>query len=185
MEDNKIIELFWTRNEEAIRETSSKYGKLCFGIAGSILSSREDCEECVNDTYLGVWNAIPVQRPNRFSVFITKITRNLALKKCEYNSAAKRSAAAVTAFEELEDCVSGKESVESEVENRRIERAISRFLSKQSREKRNIFVWRYWYFASLDDICAHTGFSSGKVKSILFNMRKKLRAYLEGEGIEV
>lgn len=185
MEDSGIIELFWTRNEEAIRETSAKYGKLCFHIAHNILESREDCEECVNDTYLGVWNAIPVQRPNRFSVFISRITRNLALKKCAYNTAAKRNAAAATPLEELEDCVSGRDFVENEAENRRIERVINAFLDKLEPEKRDIFLCRYWYFEPIDSICARTGFSQSKVKSMLFHTRKKLRAYLEREGVEV
>lgn len=89
MEDEKIIGLYWDRNEDAIVETSSKYGKLCFLIANNILANHEDSEECVNDTYLGLWNAIPKQRPSRFSVFTSRITRNLALKKFEYLSAAK------------------------------------------------------------------------------------------------
>lgn len=89
MDDKRIIDLYWARDEEAIRETSLKYGRLCTYIAKNILASREDCEECVNDTYLAVWNAIPVQRPGRFSAFVSKITRNLALKKYEYVTAAK------------------------------------------------------------------------------------------------
>lgn len=109
MEDEKIIGLYWDRNEDAIVETSSKYDKLCFLIANNILANHEDSEECVNDTYLGLWNAIPKQRPSRFSVFVSRITRNLALKKFEYLSAAKRNPEAVCSFEELGECVSGKE----------------------------------------------------------------------------
>lgn len=185
MEDEKIIELYWNRKEEAISETSSKYGKLCFFIASNILASREDSEECVNDAYLGVWNAIPRQRPSRFSVFVSRITRNLALKKYEHLHAAKRNPDAVCSFEELDECVSGKERVENEVESRWIEQAISAFLWQQEEEKRNIFICRYWYFESIESICKRTGCSQSKIKSLLFNMRKKLRAYLESEGIEV
>ncbi len=185
MDDNKIVELFWERDEEAIRATSLKYGKLCFHIASNILASKEDSEECVNDTYLGAWNTIPPQRPRYFSVFISKITRNLALKRCEYLSAAKRNPNALSSLDELDDCISGREYVENELENRRIEKAINNFLDGLDKEKRGIFLCRYWYFESIESICRRTGFSQSKVKSSLFNMRKNLRAYLEREGIEL
>lgn len=185
MEDNKIVALYWERNEQAIHETSLKYGGLCSHIAQNILSNYEDCEECVNDTLLAVWNAIPNERPNKFSAFVSRITRNLALKKYEYISAAKRNPAATTSLEELEDCISGTNNVESEAEKRHIERTIDKFLWRQSEEKRNIFIRRYWYFDSIEDICKSTGFSQSKVKSILYGMRQKLRGYLRKEGIEV
>ncbi|MDE5596733.1 MAG: sigma-70 family RNA polymerase sigma factor [Lachnospiraceae bacterium] len=185
MEDSKIIELYWEREEEAIKETSLKYGRLCINIAKNILSSYEDSEECVNDTYLVVWNAIPDERPNIFSAFISRITRNLALKKYEYISAAKRNPAATTSLEELGECVSGTDSVESEVEKKRVESAINKFLWQQKKEKRNIFIRRYWYFDSIENICRDTGFTQSKVKSMLYEMRQKLRKYLESEGIEI
>lgn len=185
MEDKEIIELYWNRNEDAIAETSSKYGKLCFLIANNILACHEDAEECVNDTYLGVWNAIPKQRPSRFSVFVSRITRNLALKKYEYLSAAKRNPEVGCSFEELGDCVSGKEYIEEELENKRIEQAIDVFLWNLSEEKRTVFIRRYWYLDSIDAICRHTGYSQNKIKSMLFHMRQKLRSYLESEGIEL
>lgn len=185
MDDNRIIELYWERKEEAIKETSLKYGGLCTYIAKNILSSYEDSEECVNDTYFAVWNAIPNERPNRFSAFVSRITRNLALKKYDYISAAKRNPAAITSLEELGDCVSGTESVESEIEKRHIENTIDKFLWRQGEEKRNIFIKRYWYFDSIESICENTGFTQSKVKSMLYEMRKKLRKCLESEGIEV
>lgn len=185
MDDNRIIELYWERREEAITETSIKYGNLCTYIARNILQSPEDCEECVNDTYLGVWNMIPDKRPDKFSAFISRITRNLALKKYEYISAAKRNPSVACSLEELGDCVSGKDSVETEMEKRYIESLIDEFLWKQGEEKRNIFIRRYWYFDSVSDICKNTGFSQSKVKSMLYQMRQKLRKYLESEGIEI
>ncbi len=185
VDDKAIIDLYWERDERAIRETSEKYGKLCTYIANHILSSREDGEECVNDTYLVLWNTIPVQRPDKFSVFIGKITRNLALKKYEYLSAAKRNPSAVTSLEELGECVSGVNRVESEFEGAQIERAINDFLWAQSEEKRKVFIRRYWYFDSVGDICESTGFSAGKVKSMLYHMREKLKKHLEEEGIEI
>ena len=185
MDDREIIDLYWARDEGAIRETDLKYGRLCACIAGNILANKEDCEECINDTYFAVWNAIPDKRPNKFLAFIGKITRNLALKKYEYLAAAKRNPSAVTSLDELGECVSGRESVESEVENRQIESVISDFLWQQDEVKRNIFIRRYWYFESIEDICKRTGFSQSKVKSMLLEMRRKLKSYLEGEGISV
>ena len=185
MEDRQIIELYWERAEEAIRETDVKYGRLCRYIAQNILASPEDSEECVNDAWLGLWNAIPPQRPERFSAFVGRVARNLALKRFDYLTAAKRSPEAVCSLEELGDCVSGRETVETEAENRRIEEAISRFLWRLEGEKRNVFLLRYWYFMSIEDICGRTGFGESKVKSMLYHTRQKLRDYLEREGIEL
>ena len=185
MNDEKIIDLFWGRDESAISETSSKYGRLCFYIANNILSSREDCEEVVNDTYMSLWNSIPDNRPNRLSVFIGKIARNLALKKYEYNSAAKRNPEASCSIDELDDIVSGGNYVENKFENKRIERAIDQFLLKQDSDKRYVFIRRYWYLDPIDRISELTGFSQSKIKSMLFHMRKGLKEHLEKEGINI
>ena len=185
LDDKALIERYWARDEAAIEETSARYGRLCFHIAGNILRDPQDCEECVNDSYLAVWNAIPTQRPERFPVFLGRITRNLALKRRDYLSAAKRNPAASVSLEELGDCVSGGRSPESELENRRIEEAISAFLWAQEAEKRNVFLRRYWYFDSIETICRSTGFGESKVKSMLAAMRRKLREQLEREGIEL
>lgn len=123
MEDEAIIELYWRRDEDAIRQTEQKYGRLCRTIAGNILASREDCEECVNDTWLGLWGAIPPKRPYRLSAFAGRITRNLALKRYAYLSAARRNPETVCSLEELGECVSGADCVESELESRRVRQA--------------------------------------------------------------
>lgn len=185
MEDRQIIQLYWDRAEEAIQETSAKYGRLCQYIAQNILCSPEDSEECVNDTWLGLWNAIPPQRPSRFSAFVGRIARNLALKRFDYLTAAKRNAETICSLEELGDCVSGRDSVEDELENQRIEETIDMFLWSLEEEKRNIFIRRYWYFDSIDNICRRTGYSQSKVKSMLYQTRRKLRNYLESEEIEL
>ena len=163
MDDEKIIELYWQRDEDAIAETASKYGKLCRFICGNILSRPEDCEEVVNDTYLAASNAIPRQRPGRFAVFISRIARNLALKRYDYNAAAKRNPEAVCSLEEL----------------------ISAFLWQQPEERRHIFIRRYWYFEPIADISRRTGYSESKVKSLLSRMRQSLKEYLEKEGVEL
>lgn len=185
MDDETIISLYWARDENSIAETSLKYGGLCNYIAGNILSSCQDREECINDTYLAVWNAIPDKHPNRFSVFLSRIVRNLALKKYEYISAAKRNPAVVTSLDELGDCVSGTDSVMSEIEKKHVESTINRFLWRLEEEKRNVFIRRYWYLDSIETICKYTGFSRSKVKSMLYEMRCKLKKYLESEGIKV
>ncbi len=185
MDDEKIIELFWQRNEDAITETASKYGKLCRFISANILSRPEDCEEVVNATYLAAWNSIPRQRPKRFSVFISRIARNLALKRYDYNAAAKRNPEAVCSLEELAECVSGRANVENEAEDRRVEELISAFLWQQPEERRAIFIRRYWYFEPIADISRRTGYSESKVKSLLSRMRQSLKEYLEQEGVEL
>ena len=117
-EDQEIVELYWSRDENAIRETDVKYGRLCHYIANHILSSDEDCEECVNDTYFAVWNAIPPKRPDRFSAYLGRIIRNLALNRFDYLTAEKRSVNVVCSLEELGECVSGRDSLHSELVRR-------------------------------------------------------------------
>ena len=185
MDDSKIIELYLSRSEDAIAETDLKYGKLCRYIAMNILRNNEDSEECINDTYLGAWNAIPPQKPNRLSAFISRITRNLALKKYEYVSAFKRNPEVLLSLTELEECVSGQDYVEAELENKRIEKAISDFLWQQDIEKRTVFILRYWYFEPIDSICKRCGFSQGKAASMLYHTRQRLRQHLDSEGIEL
>jgi RNA polymerase sigma-70 factor (ECF subfamily) len=185
MDDSRIIELYWERSEDAISETDTKYGKLCKYIIRNILTNAQDEEECVNDTYLGIWNSIPPQKPNIFSAFIGRIARNQALKKYEYITAEKRNPDVVYSLAELEECVSGRDSVETEFETKRIEKAISDFLWKQEDEKRMVFIRRYWYFDPIAVISRRSGFSESKVTSMLYHTRQKLRAHLESEGIEI
>lgn len=186
MQDDRIIALFWARNEQAIRETSEKYGKLCFSIALNVLHDSKDSEECVNDTWLGAWNAIPEARPKNFSAFLARIVRNLALKRYEYRSAQKRNfSGAAVCLDELAECVSGRASAEDEWESRRIETLLNRFLAELPEQKRNVFLLRYWFFESVEEIGKRTGFSGSKIKSMLFHMRRKLRAFLESEGVEL
>lgn len=185
MDDQSILDLYWSRAEDAIRETAAKYGGLCRAVTGRILASPEDSEECVNDTWLGLWNAIPPQRPQHFPVFVGRVARNLALKRFDHLSAARRRPEAVCSLEELGDCVSGQETVESELENRRAEEAIGTFLRRLEEEKRTVFLLRYWYFYSIADICRRTGFHESKVKSMLSRTRRALRDYLEQEEIAI
>ena len=185
MEDKQIIDLYWSRSEKAISETDIKYGKLCLRLALNILLNQEDAKECINDTYLGAWNAIPPQYPISFRAFISRITRNLALKKYEYISAKKRNPKAVISLSELEDCISGSDTPEEKLENSGIEKAISDFLRSLDYNERNIFLRRYWYFDSIEDIAKRFNISGSKATSMLFRTRKKLKTYLQKEGIDL
>lgn len=184
MEDAKIIELFLSRSEGAITETSAKYGRLCLSIAGNILGNTEDSEECVNDAYLALWNCIPPQRPTNLLAFICKITRNLSLKKLEYNLAKKRDANITLSLSELEDILPDY-AVSPDFNDEEIGKVISDFLKKEKPEVRNVFIRKYWYFDSVADIAKRYKFSESKVKSMLFHTRNKLKKHLIKEGVHI
>ena len=185
MGDEEIIELYWQRSEQAITETEQKYGAFCRKIAMNILHSPEDSEECVSDAYLGVWNAIPPQRPNIFSAFLGKITRNISLHRYQKNRAAKRGGGEMEPLlSELEGCLPARENVEDQVfGSRAAAAALNHFLEGLSQEHRVIFVRRYWYADPIGEIAERMGMSQSKVTSILYRIRKWLRDYLEKEEI--
>lgn len=184
MDDEKIIGLYFERNEKAIDETDKKYGKLCFGIAHNILRNTEDSEECVNDTYLALWNRIPPVRPNNFKAFVSGITRNLSLGKFEFIHAKKRSPDVVLSFSELEEVLPDKNS-SLNMECEELGRIISDFLKAETAENRNVFIRRYYFFDSVSDIAGRFSFSESKVKSMLSRERKRLKKHLEKEGVTI
>ncbi len=184
MEDFQIIKLYFARDEMAIKETEYKYGCLCFRIAHNILFNIEDTEECVNDTYLGAWNAIPPKNPNNFMAFICKITRNLSLKRLDYNMAHKRTPELIASFDELEWVLSDNQ-IEDKVCDEDIGAAISKFLKTELAENRNIFIRKYWFCDSIKTISEEYGFSEEKVKSMLYRTRNRLKDYLVKEGIAI
>lgn len=161
MEDNEIIELYWKRDEVAIQETDKKYGKYCSKIAYNIIANVEDSEECVNDTYLRVWNALPPNRPSIFKAFLAKITRNLALDKYDSKNAQKRDNSMDLVYEELEDCIPTN-SMENEIEYNELVKELNIFLENLPKEKRVVFLERYWYMSSIKDIAKNI--SKKKVK---------------------
>jgi RNA polymerase sigma-70 factor (ECF subfamily) len=185
MDDSQIIDLYIRRSENAIAETDTQYGTLCRQLAMNILSCREDAEECVNDTYLGAWNAIPPLIPASLRAFVCGIVRNLALKKYAYVTAEKRNPRAAVSLAELEECVSGCGTPEETLDDAEIARVINGFLRTLDRRSRIMFLRRYWYFDPVADIAACFGISAGSVSSTLFRTRKKLRAYLLKEGIDL
>ncbi len=182
MDDLEITELYWTRSENAILETDIKYGRYCRRIAANILHDERDVEECVNDAYLRVWDSVPPERPERFSAFIGKITRNLALNAWERYSAEKRTADNVaSALDELGECIPAP--AENAEENIAINDALNRFLASLNSEKRIIFMRRYFYFDSVKDIAKDLSLGESKVKMSLLRSRNDLRRFLNEEDI--
>ncbi len=184
MDDIQIIELYFARDEQAIKVTDDKYGKLCLSIAFNILSCWEDSEECVNDTYLAVWNKIPPTRPNCFKAFICKITRNLSLKKIESANAIKRTSEAILSLNEMEETIPDS-AIPPEIGEEELGKLINAFLWSQKEDVRNVFIRKYWFFDSVNDISKRYSFSENKIKSMLFHTRNKLRDYLKKEGFEL
>lgn len=183
MDDQRIIELYFARDEQAIRETEAKYGKLCQSLAYRILGNHQDAEECVNDTYAGVWNAIPPVKPNNFTAFICRITRNLSLKRLEYLSREKRSAETVLSLDELAAMLPDERFSPAATEGE-VGALISFFLRGQKEEARNVFIRKYYFFDSVAEIAERYGFTESKVKNLLFTTRNRLRDYLIKEGVE-
>ena len=184
MNDLSIIELYFARDEEAIKQTDIKYGKLCYRVAYNVLNNKEDSEECVNDAYIGVWNAIPPARPNNFKAFVCKITRNLSLKRLEAQARQKRSQAILVSLDELAEVLSD-ESIADGVTDEDVGKLISRFLRNEKSEIRDVFICRYYFFDSIGDIVRRYGFTESKVKSMLYHTRAKLKDFLIKEGIEI
>ncbi|MBQ8929851.1 MAG: sigma-70 family RNA polymerase sigma factor [Oscillospiraceae bacterium] len=184
MEDKQIVDLYWARSEKAISETADKYGRYCYTIAYNILHSNEDSEECVNDTYLHAWNAMPDQRPNKLSAFLGRITRNLSLKRWEKYTAKKRGAGQVPlALDELQECIPATNQTDSVADDIVLTDVLNRFLASLTAEKRNIFMRRYWYLSSVAEIASDLAISESKVKMSLLRSRNELKQLLEKEGI--
>lgn len=184
MNDLEIIELYFERDEKAIKETDAKYGRLCHSIANNILNNEQDSEECVNDTYIGIWNAIPPTRPNNFMSFVCRITRNLSLKRLEAMTRQKRSATTIISLDELSEVLPDT-NIASDVSDGEIAKAISDFLRNANKDVRNVFMRKYYFFDSIGDIAKRYGFTESKVKSMLFHTRNKLKKYLIQEGVEI
>jgi RNA polymerase sigma-70 factor (ECF subfamily) len=186
MDDEKIIDLYFARDESAITATALKYGAYCRAIANGILRSHEDSQECVNDTYLRAWEAIPPKRPTMFRVYLGKITRNLSLDRHRWLNASKRGGDIVTTlYGELNECIPGTETIEAEIEAGFITKTIDASLRRMNQEMRLVFMRRYWHADSIETIAGRYQMTEGKVKSMLFRARKKLKADLEGEGVYV
>ena len=178
IEDEKIIDLFFNRSEKAIQELDIKYGKVCHKLSYNILNNKQDAEECVNDAYLGAWNAIPPTRPNPLLSYIVKIVRNISLKIYWRKEAAKRSGHYKIALEEIEGYIADQKTVEDEIEARELARIIEEFLDTLTVENRVIFMRRYWFADSYKDIAEFVGLSEKNISVRLTRIREKMKQYL-------
>lgn len=178
MEDNAILDLFFARDEQAIREVDQKYGPLCLKLSRNILNSDQDAEECVNDSYLGLWNSIPPQRPNPLLSFLCRIVRNRSIARYHANTAAKRNGAYDAALSEIEPCIASPDDPQAELEAKDLARLLEQFLDALSRENRVIFLRRYWFSDSYADIAKQVGLTEKNVSVRLTRIRAQLRTHL-------
>lgn len=181
MEDGQIIELFFQRDEEAIRQTEAAHGHKLFSLSYGILLSREDAQECVSDTYLKAWDTIPPTRPTYLYAYLAKICRFLCFGRLDWRNAAKRKAEIVELTAEMELCIPDL-SRERQLESQQLGDLLNEFLGTLPEESRRIFMRRYWYADSIGEIAQRYGLSESKVKTRLFRTRNALRGFLEKEG---
>ena len=185
MTDTEIINLFYERSEQAIDELAKKHGSAVARVARNILGNEQDTEECINDTYLGTWNAIPPHRPNPLRTFVCKIARNLATKKYHSNTAAIRNSQYDLALDDLEEILADSNSVEEAYEEKELRAAINGFLATLNPSDRFLFMRRYWYSDPVKDIAKMAHSTTNSVTVRLFRIREKLRHYLVKEGLLV
>lgn len=186
MDDDKIVELYWERNEKAIEETDFKYKKYLFSIAYNIVRDRLDCEECLNDTYLGAWNAMPPSRPNVLKAFLTTITRRIAIKRYHSNMRQNVIPSEMTvSLSELQDFVAGDGDVDSEFDAERLGRVISDFVRSLSERRQFIFMSRYYLADPIDTIASDLSLSRSMVNKELAAIRSALKEKLESEGYSI
>ena len=184
MEDEKILALYFARDEQAVKETDTAYGRRLFSLSNHILHSREDAEESVADTYMEAWKTIPPKRPKFFYAFLASICRNLSINRLDWRMAAKRNAEVVSLTQEMESCIPDNRR-NSQLDAAELHRILEEFLDSLPKESRLIFLRRYLYVDTVSEIAARYGISESKVKTQLFRIRKKLYACLEKEGIQV
>ena len=184
LSDEKIVELYWQREEKAIEETDKKYGKYLYTIAYNIVHDKLDSEECLNDTYLGTWNSIPPARPSALQIFVSKIARGVAVNKFKSKTAKKRiPSELVTSLNELDECIPYDNTVEAERAAAELGRAISDYLWSLDDDEATMFICRYYYSDKIERIADMMGVSKRTVFRELARMREELRAKLEKEGL--
>ena len=183
MDDRQIIELYFSRDEQALSETEQKYGRYCFCIANNILSNEQDSEECVNDTLNKTWNAIPPQRPSSLKLFLARIARNLAFDKVKSHTSQKRGGGELMlALDEISEIISDDYSIEAELESMSIMQSVNSFLYTVGEREANVFIRRYFFLDSIDSIAKRYRISMANTNKILSRTRARLREYLKKEG---
>lgn len=183
--DNQIIDLFHARSEQAITELSEKYGRTCRRLSVNILKNPYDAEECVNDAYLGVWNTVPPRRPDSLPAYVCRIVRNLSLKRYRENTAVKRNSYYDAVLDELAECIPSPDTLEEAYAVKELTETINRFLSTLDKESRVMFMRRYWFSDSIEEIAGLFGTQKHNVSVKLSRIRQKLKRHLEKEGIVI
>lgn len=182
MEDVEILALYYKRSEDAIWETDRKYGKLCRTISMNVLNDRRDTEEIMDDTWMAMWDTIPPKKPNPLKAYVCRVVKNLSLKRYEHNHAKKRQSNYEESIEELADCICGKETVESRILGKELEKSVNQFLGNLSKEKRILFLRRYWFMDSVKEIARDNHITEKNASLRLARIRQQLREYLIQEG---
>ena len=184
MEDSQIIDLYWQRSERAIAESEKRYGRYCRAVAFNFCASHEDAEECVSDTWLSAWNAMPDARPQVLGAFFGALARRHAINRWKSRTRKKRGGGEIPlALEELSECIPSDQDPERRVEERELAAAIRLFVDELNEQERRVFLARYWYLAPVEEIARRMDFSRSKVKSMLFRLRGRLRERLTEEGL--
>ena len=184
MEDEKIVDLYWARSEKAVSETAAKYGKYCRTIAFNILASEEDTEECLNDTYMKAWNSMPRNRPSRLAPYLGKLTRWLSLSRLrEQDSLERGGGERRLGLDELAEVWDSGTDLQRELELKELNLALRRLLDGLEKDERDVFLSRYWYMASVQEIAEKFGFSQSKICTMLHRTRKKLLRQLKEENL--
>lgn len=185
MDDKQIVDLYWERSEDAIAVTQEKYGRYCYSVAYNILRAERDAEECVNDTYVSAWNAMPPHRPNVLSTFLGKLTRNISLNRFYHENAMKRNLAIEVVLDEVQEFIPADNAADPVGEHTALKDTINRFLESLSKQNRIIFVRRYWYLSPISAIADDCGLTEGNVKVRLVRLRRRFKLFLEKEGIHI
>lgn len=185
MEDSQIIDLYFERDEAAISETAAKYGAFCHGIALNILSIHADADECVNDTYLRAWNAIPPQKPIRLGAWLGKVVRNIAFDLWKKNHRQKRYAGMEQLLDELQDCIPSPLTVSHEIEEKELTEIINEWLLSLSQNDRSLFVRRYWIGKTINELAVEYGTTPNSLAKRMYKLRQKLKLTLEQEGYSI
>lgn len=185
MDDSKIIDLFFERSEKAIVELSNKYGSVCMKVSMNVLNNHQDAEECVNDSYLGVWNAIPPEKPNPLLAFVCRIVRNISINRYKKNNTKRRKSNYDLCLDELENYVSTQNTAEDEYAETELAAYIDEFLDSLSKTNRMLFVRRFWYMDSYEDIANASGLKEGAIRTRLSRIKSDLKLFLEKRGVIV
>lgn len=183
MHDQDIISLFFDRDEKAIEYTEQKYRAYCYSVADKVLNNAEDDEECLNDVWLAAWNSIPPNNPPSLATYLGRITRNISVRRLRFINRKKRGRELTVYLEELSEAIPTASSIEEAMESQSLRQALEKFLRSQDKQNRHIFVCRYYYLDSIGEIATRFGMTENQVKLRLFRLRKKLKDFLEKEGV--